>query len=114
VGGEILDEVLAQLAFKGRISLCGAISQYNNLEGMHGPKNYISILINRGRMEGFIVFDFAARYGEGAKAMAGWLAEGKLKAKEDIVEGLETFPDTLLKLFRGENFGKLIIKVADA
>jgi NADPH-dependent curcumin reductase CurA len=113
VGGQILDEVLAQLAFKGRISLCGAISQYNNMDGVQGPKNYLSILVNRGRMEGFIVFDFAARYSEGASAIAGWLAEGKLKAREDIADGLETFPETLLKLFRGENFGKLIIKVAD-
>jgi NADPH-dependent curcumin reductase CurA len=112
VGGDILDAALAQLAFKGRVSLCGAISQYNSVSGIQGPKNYLSLLINRGRMEGFIVFHYAARYAEGAKAMAGWLAEGKLKAREDIVEGLETFPETLLKLFRGENFGKLVIKVA--
>jgi NADPH-dependent curcumin reductase CurA len=112
VGGEILDAALAQLAFKGRVSLCGAISQYNNIDGIQGPKNYLALLINHCRMEGFIVFHYAARYGEGAKAIAGWLAEGKLKAREDVVEGLETFPETLLKLFKGENFGKLIIKVA--
>jgi NADPH-dependent curcumin reductase CurA len=98
---------------KARISLCGAISQYNNIEGIKGPRNYLSLLINRSRMEGFIVFDYAARYPEGARAMAGWLADGKLKAREDIVDGLETFPETLLKLYRGENFGKLVIKVAD-
>jgi NADPH-dependent curcumin reductase CurA len=113
VGGEILEAVLAQLAMKARISLCGAISQYNNIEGIKGPRNYLSLLINRSRMEGFIVFDYAARYSEGARAMAGWLAEGKLKAREDIVDGLETFPETLLKLFHGENFGKLVIKLAD-
>jgi NADPH-dependent curcumin reductase CurA len=95
------------------VSLCGAISQYNNLEGIQGPRNYLSLLVNRARMEGFIVFDYAARYPEGVKAMSGWLAEGKLKAREDIVDGLETFPETLLKLYRGENFGKLVIKVAD-
>ena len=114
VGGEILDMVLAQLARKGRISICGAISQYNHLEDVQGPKNYLSLLMNRGKMEGFIVFDYAARYGEAARAIAGWLAAGKMKAREDIVEGLETFPETLLKLFSGENFGKLVIKVADA
>jgi NADPH-dependent curcumin reductase len=114
VGGEILDAALAQLAPKARIAICGAISQYNNLEAIRGPKNYISLLINRARMEGFVVFDYAARYGEGVTAIAGWIAEGKLKAREDVVEGLETFPETLLKLFRGENFGKLVIKVADA
>jgi|SRR5215813_915528 len=113
VGGDILDAVLAQLAMKARVSLCGAISQYNNLEGTQGPRNYLSLLINRARMEGFIVFDYAARYSEGVKAIAGWLAEGKLKAREDIVDGLETFPETLLKLYRGENFGKLVLKVAD-
>jgi len=114
VGGEILEAVLAQLAMKARISLCGAISQYNNIEGIKGPRNYLSLLINRARMEGFIVFDYAARYPEGARAIAGWLADGMLKAREDIVDGLETFPETLLKLYHGENFGKLVIKVADA
>jgi len=113
VGGEILEAVLAQLALKARVSICGAISQYNNIEGIQGPRNYLSLLINRARMEGFIVFDYLARYPEGVKAMAGWIAEGKLKAREDIVDGLETFPETLLKLFSGENFGKLMIKVAD-
>jgi NADPH-dependent curcumin reductase CurA len=114
VGGDILDAALANLAFKGRVSLCGAISQYNNTGGVQGPKNYLALLISRGRMEGFIVFDYAARYAEGARAIAGWIAEGKLKAREDVVDGLETFPETLLKLYRGENFGKLVIKVADA
>jgi len=114
VGGEILDIVLAQLARKARISICGAISQYNQIENMQGPKNYMSLLVNRARMEGFVVFDYAPRYGEAIKAIAGWMAEGKLKTREDIVEGLETFPETLLKLFRGENFGKLVLKVADA
>jgi NADPH-dependent curcumin reductase CurA len=113
VGGDILDAVLAQLVLKARVSLCGAISQYNNLEGIQGPRNYLSLLINRARMEGFIVIDYAARFPEGVKAIAGWLAEGKLKAREDIVDGLETFPETLLKLYKGENFGKLVIKVAD-
>ncbi len=112
VGGEILDMVLAQLARKARVAICGAISQYNNLEAVQGPKNYLSLLVNRARMEGFVVFDYAPRYGEAGKAIAGWMAEGKLKAREDIVEGLETFPETLLKLFRGENFGKLIVKVS--
>jgi NADPH-dependent curcumin reductase CurA len=112
VGGEILDMVLAQLARRARVVLCGAISQYNNAADVRGPKNYLSLLINSARMEGFIVFNYAQRYGEGIQALAGWLAEGKLKAREDIVEGLESFPETFLKLFRGENFGKLVIKVA--
>jgi hypothetical protein len=114
VGGEILDIALSLLALRARVPICGAISQYNNLEEVKGPKNYLSLLVNRARMEGFVVIDYAPRFMEGIMAMAGWLAQGKLKAREDIVEGLETFPETLLKLFRGENFGKLVIKVADA
>ena len=102
----------ALLARGARVPLCGAISQYN-IKGAEGPKNYLSLLINRARMEGFIVFDFASRYQEAAVQMAGWLMAGKLKSREDIVPGLETFPDTLLKLFSGENKGKLVLKVAD-
>ena len=113
VGGEILDNVLSMLARHARVIICGAISQYNNHESIQGPRNYLSLLINHARMEGFVVFDYAARYPEGMQALAGWMFNGKLKAREDIVDGLETFPDTLQKLFRGENFGKLAIKVAD-
>ncbi len=114
VGGDILDAVLARLAMRARIVICGAISQYNNTEGVKGPANYLSLLVNRASMTGMVVFDYASRYGEGAREMAGWMREGKLKHREDIVAGLETFPDTLLKLFKGENFGKLVLKVADA
>ena len=111
VGGEILDIALAQLAMHARVVICGAISQYNATEGVKGPANYLSLLVNRARMQGMVVFDYAARYGEAAQAMAGWLADGRLKAREDIVDGFETFPDTLLKLFRGDNTGKLLLKV---
>ena len=111
VGGDILDIVLSMLARSARVIICGAISQYNNRESIQGPRNYLSLLINHALMEGFVVFDYMARYPEGLQALAGWMLAGKLKAREDIVEGLETFPDTLQKLFRGENFGKLVIKV---
>ncbi|HXB21840.1 MAG TPA: NADP-dependent oxidoreductase [Candidatus Solibacter sp.] len=114
VGGEILDAVLTQLARGARIPICGAISQYNNTTPITGPSNYLSLLVNRARMEGFVVFDYAPRFGEAAREMAGWMAAGKLKTREDIVEGLQTFPETFLKLFKGENFGKLLIKVADS
>lgn len=111
VGGDILDAVLTRIRMKARIVICGAISQYNNTTPIAGPKNYLSLLVNRARMEGIVVFDWAPKYGEAAKEMAGWMAAGKLKSKEDIVKGLETFPETLLKLFSGENFGKLMIEV---
>ncbi len=113
VGGEILDIVLTQLAMHARIVICGAISQYNEAK-MKGPSNYMSLLVYRASMTGMVVFDYASRYAEAAREMAGWMAAGKLKTREDIVEGLETFPETLLKLFKGENTGKLVLKVADA
>ena len=81
---------------------------------MQGPRNCLSLLVNHARTEGFVVSDYASGAGEAFKEMAGWILEGKLKARENVVEGLETFPETLLKLFTGENFGKLVIKVADA
>ncbi len=109
VGGDILDAALVRLARQARVVICGAISQYNST-AVAGPKNYLMLLVQHARMEGFVVFDYAARYAEGMTAMAGWLKDGSLKSKEDIVDGLETFPETLLKLFNGENFGKLAIK----
>lgn len=111
VGGDILDAVLTRIRMRARIVICGAISQYNNTTPIQGPKNYLSLLVNRARMEGIVVFDWAPRYGEAITAMAGWIAEGRLKSKEDIVPGIEHFPETLLKLFSGENFGKLIVEV---
>ena len=114
VGGNILDTVLGRLARGARIVICGAISQYNTDGRMQGPSNYMSLLVNRARMEGFVVFDYADRFMEAAMEMAGWMAEGKLKSREHIVEGFETFPDALAKLFTGENIGKLVLKVADA
>jgi len=113
VGGEILDIVLTQLAMHARIVICGAISQYNESK-MKGPSNYMSLLVNRAMMKGMVVFDYASRYGEAAREMAGWMATGQLKTREDVVAGLETFPETLLKLFKGENTGKLVLKVAEA
>ena len=111
VGGETLEAALACLRFRGRVALCGAISQYNSMEAVQGPKNYLSLLVNRGRMEGFIVFDFEKDYPRGIRDMSRWLAEGRLKSREHIVKGVETFPETLLMLFDGRNDGKLVIEV---
>ena len=111
VGGETLDAALAQLRLNARVVICGAISQYNATEPVRGPENYLSLLMNRATMQGFIVFDFAAEYAKAAQEMGQWLAQGRIKAREHIVEGLETFPETLLMLFDGRNQGKLIIKV---
>jgi NADPH-dependent curcumin reductase CurA len=113
VGGEILDTVLTRLARKARIVICGAISQYNNMTAMQGPKNYMSLLVNRARMEGMVVFDYTDRFPVAVKELAGYLKDGRIKSKEDVVSGgLDAFPETLLKLFNGENFGKLVLEVA--
>ncbi|GAC14591.1 prostaglandin reductase 2 [Aliiglaciecola lipolytica E3] len=114
VGGDILDDVLTRINMKARIVICGAISQYNNTTPVKGPSNYLSLLVNRARMEGIVVFDNIENYGKAAAEMAGWIAQGKLIAKEHVVDGLATFPETLMMLFNGENFGKLVIKVDHA
>jgi NADPH-dependent curcumin reductase CurA len=113
VGGEILEAALARLARHARVVICGAISQYNNTTPIKGPANYMSLLVHRASMTGMVVFDYADRYAEAAREMAGWMAAGKLKSREDVVAGLENFPSALLMLFRGENAGKLVLKVAD-
>jgi NADPH-dependent curcumin reductase CurA len=77
-----------------------------------GPANYLSLLVNRASMTGMVVFDYADRYAVAAAEMAQWIAEGRLVAREDVVEGgIDAFPETLLKLFKGENFGKLVLAV---
>ena len=113
VGGDILDAALANLARGARVVLCGAISQYNSASGASGPKNYMSLLVHRATMKGMLVFDYIPRYGEAIRDITAWMAEGKLKSKPHIIEGLDAFPEALLKLFRGESFGKLMLKVAD-
>jgi NADPH-dependent curcumin reductase CurA len=112
VGGEILDAVLTRLARGARVVICGAISQYNATGSVQGPKNYLSLLVSRASMTGMVVFDYADRYAEAAAEMAGWLQDGRLTTREHVVQGgIEAFPDTLLKLFAGENVGKLVLQV---
>ena len=112
VGGDILDSVLARIKRKARVVICGAISQYNNTTPVQGPKNYLSLLVNRARMEGMVVFDYAARFPAAVAELAGYLKDGRMTSREDVVIGLDTFPDALLKLYKGENFGKLVLQVA--
>ena len=114
VGGEILDTVLGRLNRKARVVICGAISQYNATAGVAGPKNYLSLLVNRARMEGFVVFDYAAQYPQAIAELSGLLKDGRIKSREDVVRGgVQAFPDALLRLFSGENFGKLVLRLAD-
>ncbi|NDZ14158.1 NADP-dependent oxidoreductase [Variovorax sp. WS11] len=114
VGGEILDAALARLARGARIIICGAISQYNNANSApaQGPKNYLSLLVNRARMQGMVVFDYADRYPIAVAEMATYLKDGRMKSREDVVEGIDTFPEALTRLFTGQNFGKLVLQVA--
>jgi len=112
VGGEILDTVLTRINRGARIVICGAISQYNNTTPVKGPSNYMMLLVSRARMQGMVVFDYAGRYGVAIKDIAQWMKEGKFVSREDVVPGIENFPATLNKLFSGENFGKLVLKVA--
>jgi len=113
VGGDILEAALARLARHARVVICGAISQYNATGAVKGPSNYLSLLVNRASMTGMVVFDYAARYGEAAAKMSEWMAQGRLVGRQDVVAGgVEAFPETLLKLFKGENFGKLVLEIA--
>jgi NADPH-dependent curcumin reductase len=112
VGGAILDAALTRLRHGARVAICGAISTYNATEPQPGPANYMSLLVNRARMEGFLVFDYVDRFPKAAKEMSGWLREGRLQSREDVVQGaVADFPDTLLRLFRGENTGKLVLEL---
>ncbi|AEV75782.1 putative NADP-dependent oxidoreductase [Mycolicibacterium rhodesiae NBB3] len=109
VGGSILNDCLANLAQRGRVVLCGAISTYNDDGPPVGPSNYLTLLVRRGRMEGFIILDYLDRFPAAQMEMAGWIAEGKIKSTEHIVEGLEKAPDALNLLFSGGNTGKVIV-----
>lgn len=112
VGGEVLDAALTRLARGARIVICGGISQYN-AEQARGPSNYLALIAARASMTGFLVFDYAARYPEAISELAGWLREGKLVSREQVVEGgVQAFPEALLKLFAGENIGKLVLEVS--
>lgn len=111
VGGEILDTALRSLAFHARVVICGAISTYNATEPPKGPANYLALLVQRARMEGFVVMDFHARYSETQAELGRWLGEGKIHYREDVVEGLQNAPRALLRLFDGSNRGKLMVRI---
>jgi len=111
VGGDTLEDALANLAMHARIVICGAISQYNQNGPMKGPSNYMSLLVHRATMQGMVVFDYLRQYPEAIIQMAQWMKQGQLKAREHIVEGIENFPETLSMLFKGLNMGKLVLKI---
>ncbi|MGB5695602.1 MAG: NADP-dependent oxidoreductase [Polyangiales bacterium] len=113
VGGTILDDALTRLKHRGRVVLCGAISQINQSPPPPGPRNYLQLLAKSARMEGFTTLDFAHRYDEARTQLADWIHEGKIRYRDDIVEGLERAPSHLLRLFDGDHRGKLMVKLTD-
>jgi len=113
VGGDILDAVLAHINLRARIVLCGAISMYNATELPPGPKNYVSLIIQRARMEGFIITDFLPRFPEAFMQINQWIGEGKIKYAVDVVQGLENAPTAINRLFTGANTGKLLVQISE-
>jgi NADPH-dependent curcumin reductase len=111
VGGEIIDDCLANIAMRGRVVLCGAISHYNESGLPPGPANYVNLITRRGRMEGFIILDYLDRWPEAQADLLTWLLEGKLKHVEHVVEGLDNAPSALNLLFTGGNRGKVVVKL---
>jgi hypothetical protein len=110
VGGEVLDTVLRLMNLRGRIALCGLISDYNAKEP-YGVKMFRSILVNRLKVQGMIVFDWLQRYPEANQALLELVLGGKLKYRESVVDGIENAPKGLIGLLKGENFGKQLVKL---
>jgi NADPH-dependent curcumin reductase CurA len=113
VGGDILDAVLDRMNLFGRVTICGLISQYNDKEPRPGPTRFPLILMQRLRVQGFIVSDYGARFPEALEKIYGWMKEGRIKWRENVVDGLENAPDALRKLFEPNKIGKLLLKVSD-
>lgn len=113
VGGAILDAALARLALRARVVLCGGISGYNEKEPPPGPRNLMNLVIQRARMEGFIVLDYAERFAEASAQLAEWVRAGRIAHREDVQEGIENAPRTFLRLFEGKNTGKQLLKVGE-
>jgi hypothetical protein len=111
VGGAILDAVLAIMNPFSRVVLCGLIADYD-ATGPYGYKQLRSVLVNRIRMQGMIVFDWKDRYGEAVAGLSARFAEGKLRYRESIVEGLDNAPRGFIALLKGENFGKQLVRLA--
>jgi NADPH-dependent curcumin reductase CurA len=113
VGGEALDAVLLNLAQRARIVVCGGISSGYGTSMPQGPKHYMQLVFKSARMEGFLIFNYAARMAEGVTALREWVHAGRIRFEEDVADGLENAPATLRRLFEGRNFGKQLLKVAE-
>ncbi len=114
VGGKTFNALLGELAMHARVVVCGGISRYESEGGSMpaGPENYFNLIFKRATMEGFIVLDWMSEYPMARARIREWLESGKLKYKEDVQEGIENAPRTLMRLFQGENFGKQLLRVS--
>ncbi|MFM8519279.1 MAG: zinc-binding dehydrogenase, partial [Solirubrobacterales bacterium] len=113
VGGEIMEAVFSRLNINARVVLCGLISGYNDTEPPPGPRTFGNLLVNRVKLQGFIILDYYPRFGEAVTGLSELAAEGKLKTEETVVEGFDRLPEALNMLFAGENRGKLVVQIAD-
>ncbi len=111
VGGSILNDALSHIAMHARVVICGGISRYEKGDMPAGPENYFNLIFKRGTMSGFIVLDYMSEYPEAQKRMRQWIKEGKITFKEDIQEGFDNIPNTLKRLFAGQNFGKQMLRL---
>jgi NADPH-dependent curcumin reductase CurA len=112
VGGSMLDTVLLLINIGARVALCGAISAYNSIEAPEPIHWYMNLVAKRARMEGFLILDYLERFPEGVMQMAQWVADGRVKWRDQVVDGLENAPQALNMLFTGENTGKLLVQIA--
>jgi NADPH-dependent curcumin reductase CurA len=112
VGGEILDTCLARIAMNARVVICGGISRYNATGPIPGPRNYFNLVYRRARMEGFIVIDYARRFGEASREMKQWIDAGLIHHHATVIEGFQNLPRALIQLFEGANTGKMMVKVS--
>ena len=113
MGGPITDAVLGNIAVNARIAICGQISQYNDIDVQQGPRNLAILTRTRSRIQGFLVYDFEVHHEVSRARLSGWIKDGRLKYREDVVDGFENAPTAFSGLLRGENFGKLVVKVSD-
>jgi NADPH-dependent curcumin reductase CurA len=113
VGGEIMEAVMARLNVRARMVLCGLISGYNETELPPGPRTFGKLLINRVKLQGFIILDYYPRFGEAIRELSGWVSDGSLRSEQTVVEGFEELPNALNMLFAGQNMGKLVVRISD-
>lgn len=113
VGGELTDAVFPQLNVHARVAVCGQISQYNLEKPEQGPRNLLTLVVKRARVEGFLVFDFAEHYDDGLAQLGDWVRTGQLKYRESIVDGFDNAPAAFLGMMRGENIGKQLVRLTD-